>query len=317
MSEKDSSTPIAVVLLRAGMTELTDSDILHLREKDQRSGITSPDEIAPDQMNDLIKYNLGLRCRYFELMICGPTQKHFVEKLVHLMNTTRTPKPIIFRYLDEHYAVACTHLKVSTPDQSLLRNYVIRVGVTLWPYKPRTGGSGVLNSEKELNFESVILFEVQESEPRCVHWIGECAFYMADYTRWLIDYVKQIYPQAEELQAQRARSERERLTRADDDDENADKLNNRGVANIEKADWNQSAVRELLTVAFDDEKVIALCSDYFRPVYEDFGSGMSKGQKIQRWLDYCLRHDKMEQLLEMIQKHNPTQYTRFEGRLKK
>jgi hypothetical protein len=80
--------------------------------------------------------------------------------------------------------------------------------------------------------------------------------------------------------------------------------------------WNQSAIRKLLTAAFDDEKIIALCSDHFHPVYEDFGSGMSKGQKIERLLDYCLRHEKMEQLLEMIQKHNPTQYTRFEGRLK-
>ncbi len=79
---------------------------------------------------------------------------------------------------------------------------------------------------------------------------------------------------------------------------------------------NTDAVRELLTTAFDDSELNTLCFDYFRPVYEDFGSGMGKGQKIQRLMDYCDHHEQWDELFEVIKERNPARYARFRERLR-
>lgn len=80
--------------------------------------------------------------------------------------------------------------------------------------------------------------------------------------------------------------------------------------------WNTAAIRELLTAAFDDEELTTFCFDHFRPVYENFATGMSKGQKIQRLLDSCDRHGQLEELLRLVRERNPAQYKRFRERLK-
>jgi hypothetical protein len=72
--------------------------------------------------------------------------------------------------------------------------------------------------------------------------------------------------------------------------------------------WNTAALRDLLTAAFSDEELTTLCFDTFRTIYEDFAAGMSKGQKIQRVLDYCIRYEQVEGLLAAVRKANPTQY---------
>jgi hypothetical protein len=80
--------------------------------------------------------------------------------------------------------------------------------------------------------------------------------------------------------------------------------------------WNTAAIRDLLSVAFNDEELTTLCFDYFRPVQDDFAAGMSKGQKIQRLLDYCIRQEEVDDLLAAVRKANPKQYQRFEGELR-
>ena len=80
--------------------------------------------------------------------------------------------------------------------------------------------------------------------------------------------------------------------------------------------WDTITIRELLTAAFNDEDLTVLCFDHFRSVYEDFGSGMSKGQKIQRLLDHCARHGQVEELLSAVEKRNRVQYDRFRDRLR-
>lgn len=75
--------------------------------------------------------------------------------------------------------------------------------------------------------------------------------------------------------------------------------------------WNTATVRELLTAAFSNEELTRLCFDHFRPVYEDFAVDMSKGRKIQCLLDYCVRYHELGTLLELIEEHNPAQYSRF------
>ena len=59
-----------------------------------------------------------------------------------------------------------------------------------------------------------------------------------------------------------------------------------------------------------------LCSNYFRPVYEEFADGNEqKEKKIQRLLDYCLWQEQMDDLLAAVKKANPRKYQQFEGRL--
>jgi hypothetical protein len=80
--------------------------------------------------------------------------------------------------------------------------------------------------------------------------------------------------------------------------------------------WNMAAIRTLLTAAFSDEELTTLCFDHFRPVYQDFGTGMSKGQKIRRLLDYCNRHGRVAELLDCVRERNPAQYRHSLGRLR-
>ena len=80
--------------------------------------------------------------------------------------------------------------------------------------------------------------------------------------------------------------------------------------------WNSAALCKLLSAAFSDGELTTLCFDHFRQVYEDFAAGMSKGDKIQRLLDHCIRYARVEELLVAVQKANPGQYRRCEGSLR-
>jgi hypothetical protein len=80
--------------------------------------------------------------------------------------------------------------------------------------------------------------------------------------------------------------------------------------------WNRSAIRQLLGDAFNDEELTTLCFDHFPAVYEAFGSGMSKDDKILRLLDYCVRREQVEALLAAVQTANPAQYRRYADRLR-
>ncbi len=79
---------------------------------------------------------------------------------------------------------------------------------------------------------------------------------------------------------------------------------------------NTAAIRDLLNAAFGDEELTTMCFDRFPTVYNNFGTGMSKGQKIQQLLDYCIRREQIPALLEQIQARNPAQFARYEGRLR-
>jgi len=79
--------------------------------------------------------------------------------------------------------------------------------------------------------------------------------------------------------------------------------------------WDTEVLRELLTAAFSDEELIALCFDHFRPVYQNFAGGMSKGDKIQRLLDHCMREHRLDQLVQIIAERRPMQYRQYADRL--
>jgi hypothetical protein len=75
---------------------------------------------------------------------------------------------------------------------------------------------------------------------------------------------------------------------------------------------NSAAIRELLKAAFDDQEFVVFCYDHFRPVYDEFASGMSRLWRIQLLIDYCGRYEELDKLLGLVKKINPRQYDRFE-----
>jgi hypothetical protein len=80
-------------------------------------------------------------------------------------------------------------------------------------------------------------------------------------------------------------------------------------------DYNTTTNRQLLSEGLSDEAIDILCFDYFRPVYEQLAVGMSKGQKIQRLIEYCERQNRIPHLLEAIKEVNPAKYVQYESRL--
>ena len=79
--------------------------------------------------------------------------------------------------------------------------------------------------------------------------------------------------------------------------------------------WNTATVRDLLMAAFSDEELTTFCYDSFRPVYEEFTTGMSRTQKVQRLVETCERRGEMEKLLARVARANPYQYERYRERL--
>lgn len=75
--------------------------------------------------------------------------------------------------------------------------------------------------------------------------------------------------------------------------------------------YNPAEIRKLLQNALSEEEFMSLCYDYFRPVYDQFSTGMSRLQKIQRLLEYCERQDKFDDLLAHVREYNPGQVEKF------
>jgi len=79
----------------------------------------------------------------------------------------------------------------------------------------------------------------------------------------------------------------------------------------EQPQYKTAAIRQLLFDAFSDEELNSFSFDFFQPLYENFSSGMSKKEKIQLILDYCVRHGEIERLLMLVKEKNPYQYGRY------
>lgn len=82
------------------------------------------------------------------------------------------------------------------------------------------------------------------------------------------------------------------------------------------AAWNRAVLRQLLADAFNDEELSTFCFDHFPAVYEGFGSGMSKGDKVLRLVDYCIRREQVAALLAAVREANSAQHGRYEARLR-
>ncbi len=76
-----------------------------------------------------------------------------------------------------------------------------------------------------------------------------------------------------------------------------------------------ATIRKLVTEGLSDEELDNLCMDHFPKIWEQFSSGMSKPQKVNRLIEYCNRHDRMPYLLNLIEEANPEKYAVYESGL--
>src|SRR5262245_40342430 len=58
--------------------------------------------------------------------------------------------------------------------------------------------------------------------------------------------------------------------------------------------------------AFDDQELRTLCFDHFPVVYREFTIGMTRNQMIQILLDYCVRHQAGDTLLDALERERPS-----------
>jgi hypothetical protein len=66
-----------------------------------------------------------------------------------------------------------------------------------------------------------------------------------------------------------------------------------------------------LNEALSDEDLKTLCYDHFRSVHDEFGSQMSRQEKIQRLIEHCEKHGQIEDLLTHLKENNPVRYNHF------
>lgn len=66
-----------------------------------------------------------------------------------------------------------------------------------------------------------------------------------------------------------------------------------------------SALRALLRERLSDEDLAALTYDHYRAVYERFGTGMGKSQKVHLLIEYVTNRHLEQELLERMRMYNP------------
>ena len=72
-------------------------------------------------------------------------------------------------------------------------------------------------------------------------------------------------------------------------------------------------IRRFLVSTFSDEDLKTLCFDYFRDVYDDFTTGMTKGQMIQLLIERCVRREALANLEAALRAERPDQYVKQFG----
>jgi formylglycine-generating enzyme required for sulfatase activity len=72
-------------------------------------------------------------------------------------------------------------------------------------------------------------------------------------------------------------------------------------------------IRRFLVDTFGDEDLRTLCFDYFRDVYDDFTTGMTKGHMIQLLIERCVRRGALANLEAALRAERPDQYVKQFG----
>jgi formylglycine-generating enzyme required for sulfatase activity len=78
-------------------------------------------------------------------------------------------------------------------------------------------------------------------------------------------------------------------------------------------EYDTADLRRFLVDAFNDEDLKIFCFDYFRDVYDDFTTGMTRGQMIQLLIERCVRRAVLPSLEAALRKERPDQYEKRFG----
>ncbi|MFZ1403615.1 MAG: hypothetical protein WAW03_11060 [Anaerolineae bacterium] len=84
-----------------------------------------------------------------------------------------------------------------------------------------------------------------------------------------------------------------------------------------KLHWTTARIRNLVNEALTDGDIDEICQACFKPVFDNFTSGMERKRKITLMIEYCDRQIKFGRLLIEIEKRNPNQYQRSAKFLKR
>lgn len=76
---------------------------------------------------------------------------------------------------------------------------------------------------------------------------------------------------------------------------------------------NTAALRDWINASLDNTELTNLCYDYFRPVSDEFSNGMSRTERIQRLIEFCVRRERIPELIERVNAINPAQYDRYKS----
>ncbi len=81
---------------------------------------------------------------------------------------------------------------------------------------------------------------------------------------------------------------------------------------MEEVSFNTQALRQLIQSAFNDSELKVFCFDHFYDAYHDYiHDNMPLSLKAVNLADYCIRHGRVEKLLNLMEVANPYQYSRF------
>jgi hypothetical protein len=71
---------------------------------------------------------------------------------------------------------------------------------------------------------------------------------------------------------------------------------------------DQARLRVFIVNHFSDTELDDLCFDHFQKVRDQFGSGMSKADKVKILIEYCNNHKLMDSLLKILANERPEAY---------
>ncbi len=87
------------------------------------------------------------------------------------------------------------------------------------------------------------------------------------------------------------------------------------VENSQSRRYDTSVIRTMLEESFDNDELMDLMFDHFRPLYERLSPETSKRLSIQKLIAYADEQNQFEALLDYVARKKPRHYRRFAGTL--
>ncbi len=77
---------------------------------------------------------------------------------------------------------------------------------------------------------------------------------------------------------------------------------------MQPEDIGRDTYLRLLSESFNDDELVEISFAYFPEVYDGFTDNMTRRAKMLSLLDYCVRRNQLDKLLEIVRERNPSKY---------